>query len=267
MRHRHARPPARRRFLPPSLIMAGAAVGIAATGGASAFAGWVVQATAGPFTVHAARIPTMAPPTIRVRALPRIGWTAVEIAPGVPVQRYVVTRHLGPVNQVACDVPATAKPRCIDLHAPAGYQATYTIAATYGTQWTGEDSEPSNPVTMPGIALPLTIDGVVVLPGAAGAVIVPGAQPSSSPSLVAGTETAPSAASSPVSTAVSVPPLVTVPSSAQPTGGRETGPAPESTTPGAQPSQHPLPLLSVLPSRLPSVLQSRLASVLPSRLQ
>jgi hypothetical protein len=237
MRHRHARPPARRRFLSPSLVVAAAVAGIAATGGMAAYAGWEIRTTSGPFTVRAARIPQPAPPTVRPRVLPRIGWRPVEIAPGVPVQRYVVTRHLGAAAEVACDVPATATPRCVDAHAPGGYDVTYTVAAAYGTQWTGEDSAPSRPVAVPGVAVPVTVGGVVVPPGAGGAPVVPGGRPSSAPSLVAGTENPPSVESS---TPASEPP-----ETQQPTPEQTTTSAPGTGSTGGL----PVPL----PSRLPSL--------------
>jgi hypothetical protein len=120
------------------------------------------------------------PPKVAVRAVPRVKWAPVELAPGVPMHRYVVTRHLGPVMQIACDVPATAVLRCIDANAPAGYVMTYTVAAMYGSRWVGPASEPSAPVIRPGVAVPIVVDGVTIVPGPAGAVVVPEAAPSAS---------------------------------------------------------------------------------------
>ncbi|MFI7603226.1 hypothetical protein [Actinoplanes sp. NPDC049681] len=158
--------------------------------GVAAYGNWDVKAEAKTFTVRAASIPRMAAPDAEmppgeplvsgdglvVRG-PRISWRGVAIAADVPVQRYVVTRHLGPVAQVACDVPA-GRTRCVDRHPPAGYLVTYTVAAAYGSYWTGLASEESRPVLLPGEAAPIIVDGVVVLPGSAGGALVPGPGPS-----------------------------------------------------------------------------------------
>ncbi|UQU65766.1 hypothetical protein COUCH_05455 [Couchioplanes caeruleus] len=153
--------------------------------GVAAYGDWDVGAEEAQFTVHAASIPRMKAPIVElpggepqitaegiVAAGPRIAWDRVTIAPGTPVQRYVVTRHLGPIAQVACDVPA-ARARCVDESAPAGYLATYTVAATYGTFWTGEPSPASEPALLPGEAAPIVVDGVVLVPGADGSALVP----------------------------------------------------------------------------------------------
>ncbi|MEV6597215.1 hypothetical protein AB0M36_10175 [Actinoplanes sp. NPDC051346] len=104
---------------------------------------------------------------------PRIHWNRVEIAPRTPVRRYLVTRHLGPIAQLVCDVPAS-RDGCVDEHPPAGYLVTYTVVATHGAFWTGTASRPSRPVPLPGEAAPVVIDGVVVLlPGAGGGTVVP----------------------------------------------------------------------------------------------
>ncbi|GGQ40469.1 hypothetical protein [Couchioplanes azureus] len=188
MRRRHARTGSALRFLRSPLPIAGAALAVAIGSGVAAYGGWDVGADAATFTVHAASIPRMAAP---VAALPpgepritsdgllargpRIGWDRVEIAAGTPVQRYLVTRHLGPVTQLVCDVPA-GRHGCVDEHPPAGYLVTYTVVATHGAFWTGLASPPSAPIPLPGEAAPIVVDGVVVLPGAGGdAVVLPGA--------------------------------------------------------------------------------------------
>ncbi|WP_130509133.1 hypothetical protein [Krasilnikovia cinnamomea] len=174
------------------LIVVGAALGVAATGGVAAFAGWSVTVQPATFTVYAARIPQPAPPRARVHTPPWIAWQ--PLARGVPVDRYVVTRHLGPAAQVACEVPATARPRCTDRQAPAGYRATYTVAAAYGSHWVSVDSGPSAPVTVPGVGVPITVNGIQLRPGPDGTpVVVGGADPSADPSLVAGTTMSPPA--------------------------------------------------------------------------
>ena len=155
------------------------AVAAAAAGaGGMAYAGWTAGSTSEPFTVYASRIPRIDPPEVAVRSALHVKWTPVELASGVPMHRYVVPRHLGPVRQIACDVPATAVPRCIDANAPAGYVMTYTVAARYGSRWVGPASEPSAPAIRPGVAVPIVVDGVTIVPGPAGAVVVPEAAPS-----------------------------------------------------------------------------------------
>ncbi|PRY19255.1 hypothetical protein [Pseudosporangium ferrugineum] len=178
------------------LPMIGVATAVAIGTGVAAYANWDVKAEAATFTVRAASIPRMAAPDSRlpsgepdvgtdglVRHGPRITWRRIRIAEGVPVQRYVVVRHLGPITQVACDVPAR-RSSCVDAHPPAGYLVTYTVAARYGSHWSGMPSEPGPPVLMPGEAAPIMVDGVVVLPGAdgGGLVPVPGGGPSVAPS-------------------------------------------------------------------------------------
>jgi hypothetical protein len=167
----------RRAVRGPMLLAVAAA---AAGAGGMAYAGWAADSTSKPFTVYASRIPRVDRPQVAVRNIPRVRWTPVELAPGVPMHRYVVTRHLGPVRQIACDVPATAVPRCIDATAPAGYLMTYTVAARYGSRWVGPASEPSAPVVRPGVAVPIVVDGVTIVPGPAGAAVLPEAAPSAS---------------------------------------------------------------------------------------
>ncbi|WP_412752901.1 hypothetical protein [Krasilnikovia sp. M28-CT-15] len=174
------------------LIVVGAALGVAATGGVAAFAGWSVTVQPASFTVYAARLPQPAPPRARVHALPWVTWQPV--ARGAPADRYVVTRHLGPATQVACEVPAAARPRCVDRQAPAGYRATYTVAAASGSHWVSVDSAPSAPVTVPGVAEPVIVNGIQLWPGPDGTpVVVDGAAPSAYPSLVARTTMNPAA--------------------------------------------------------------------------
>lgn len=219
--------------------------------GVAAYGNWDVKAEAVTFTVHAASIPRMAAPDAElppgeplvsgdglvVRG-PRISWRRISIASGVRVQRYVVTRHLGPVTQVACDVPA-GRTRCVDWHPPAGYLVTYTVAATYGSYWTGLASESSRPVLLPGEAAPILVDGVVVLPGSAGGALVPGPGPSgiASPGAVVngpGTPAdpanpAPDTSASPQAPVI-VPPAPPETETPQSGGASEpAGPAPESS--------------------------------------
>ncbi|GAB1643014.1 hypothetical protein KRMM14A1259_34370 [Krasilnikovia sp. MM14-A1259] len=232
--------------------MVGAALGVAATGGVAAFAGWSVTVQPATFTVYAARLPQPAPPRVRVQELPRIAWEP----PGrtVPVDRYVVTRHLGPAAQVACEVPATARPRCTDRQAPPGYRATYTVAAAYGSHWVGVDSGPSGPVVMPGVAAPIWVDGIALRPGPDGtAVPVNGAVPSAYPSLVARTAASPAPAARiavPSGVVVSRRPVVLKPSAS---------PAPRSTGdssgggPGPDPGTATAPVSTAPPSVAPPV--------------
>jgi len=173
------------RFLRSPLPFIAVATAVAIGTGVAAYGDWDVSADSASFVVHAESIPRMKAPSATlpsgqpeitedglVVSGPRIRWDRVEIAPGTPVQRYVVTRHLGPIAQVACDVPA-GRTRCVDESAPAGYLATYTVAAAYGSFWTGVSSKPSEPMLLPGEAAPILVDGVFVLPGAGGTAVVP----------------------------------------------------------------------------------------------
>ena len=238
VRGRHERPrDDRRRSLQPSLLAAGVVAALATTGGVATVVGWSSESTSETFTVHAAAIPRVAPPSAHASTRPRIWWQAVRLADDVPVQRYVVTRHLGGVAQVACDIPATARPRCTDRYAPAGYRATYTVAARHGAHWTGADSAPSPAVTTPGVAVPISVNGMLIVPGADGAPVVVGAAPASAAPSAGPSGTAappPSAAPSEPADVVTEPPVVHVPP-APPVHGNEPEPGtevPDRTGPG-----------------------------------
>jgi hypothetical protein len=180
-------------------------------GGVAAFAAWDVSATPETFTVQAAHIPRMGPPRVRSGKIPRIRWGAVELLPGVPAQRYIVTRHLGPIALVACDVPPGATLQCADEFAPAGYRATYSVAATYGASWVGTPGAPSRAVTMPGTPVPMMINGVLVVPDPVTGVVA-SSPPASSSSSSSSLPSSPSASPSSVSAApVPVPSLPPIP--------------------------------------------------------
>ena len=229
----------RHRVLRTPLPVIGITTALIVGGGVAAFAAWDVQAQSQTFTVLAAHIPRMGPPRVRAGAIPRIRWGAVELMPGVPAQRYIVTRHLGPLAQVACDVPPGATLQCVDVFAPAGYQATYSVAATYGGSWVGPPGAPSRVVTMPGTAVPMLINGVMVMPGAGGVPIVdsPGVVPGDVPSAVSSLP--PSSSSSPVPGPPSEPP-VEVPSPT-PSKPLDRPQPPGHTQPSAPPSDPPSP--------------------------
>jgi hypothetical protein len=218
MRGRHAPPRDRRRSLQPLMLTAGVLTALATTGGVISAVGWSSGSTSETFTVHAAEIPRIARPAIRAHAQPRIAWKPVRLAEDVPVQRYVVTRHLGTVAQVACDIPATARPRCIDRFAPPGYQATYTVTARHGAHWRGTDSEPSPAVTMPGVAVPISVNGQLIVPGAAGTPVVVGSAPvaaadpsASAPAAAPDPAGEPSTGADPPIDVIAEPPAVVVP--------------------------------------------------------
>ncbi|HEX8344881.1 MAG TPA: hypothetical protein VF657_09075 [Actinoplanes sp.] len=202
-------------MLRPS-VLAVTTVALVAAGGVFAYAGWSSGTDSGSFTIYAATIPKVPAPRAAVPgatavppsdagstagstvgriaggssggtaveparpARPRIGWRPVRLAADVPVHRYVVTRHLGPVTEVVCERPATVVLRCVDRTAPAGYRMSYTVAARHGAHWVGADSERSAVITTPGIAVPVTVNGVAVLPGVDGEPVVPGVDPSAS---------------------------------------------------------------------------------------
>jgi hypothetical protein len=274
---RHAVPD-RRGFLQPAVLTLTAAVALAATGGAATLTGWATGSAPATVTVYAAEIPRMTQPRVIRHAQPRIVWTSVEIAPDVPVQRYVVTRHLGSVAQVACDVPATAGPRCTDVHAPAGYRATYTVTATYGSYWIGPDSAPSRVVATPGVAVPILVDGVTIVPGTAGVPVVVGAAPvagtagpsapASNVAVAPGAGTGPDPAESSPAAVVVVPPVVKPPApppneppGADPEPVEEAGKGPEKDAgKGAEkgpPDDLELPLPALEHGRVPEAVTGR----------
>ena len=240
MRGRHA--PARdtRRSLLPTLLGAGILTALATTGGVLTAVGWTTDSTSGPFTVHAAAVPRMDPPAARTGVRPRLSWRPVRIADDVPVERYVVTRHLGTVAQVACDIPATAPPRCVDRYAPAGYRATYTVAARHGAHWTGADSEPSPVVTAPGVAVPISVNGMLIVPGAGGAPVVVGAAPVATDPSAAASSPALRPSAGPSGPVIDEPPVVHVPP-APPAGSGPDGDPPAGQHPDRNPPDKPQP--------------------------
>jgi hypothetical protein len=231
------------------MLAAGVLAALATTGGVISAVGWSSGSTSETFTVHAAEIPRVARPAVRAHAQPRIAWNPVRIAEDVPVQRYVVTRHLGTVTQVACDVPATTRPRCIDRFAPPGYQATYTVTARHGAHWRSTDSEPSPAVTMPGIAVPISVNGMLIVPGTGGTPVVVGAAPEAVDPSAAPSSPAfePSAAPSgpvteepPVVRVPPAPPVDPVPDAVEPAAEAPDKPAPDKDHPGKdQPDKGP----------------------------
>ena len=164
-----------RRVVRRTALTGGVAASLALAGSMVTYASWSSATVSREFTVRSAAIPQTAAPRVTPGPRPRIAWTAVRLTAKVPVERYRVTRHLGAVAQVACEVPATARPVCEDRYAPPGYRATYTVAAVHGRHWIGPESPESAVVTAPGEAVPISIGGVVLVPGAAGdPVVVPG---------------------------------------------------------------------------------------------
>ena len=249
MRGRHAPPHGTRRSLQPSMLAAGILAALATTGGVISVVGWTTGSTSEAFTVHAAAVPRVDAPAVRAATRPRIAWSPVRITGDVPVERYVVTRHLGAVAQVACDVPATARLRCVDRYAPAGYRATYTVAARHGAHWTGPDSAPSPAVTTPGVAVPISVNGMLIVPGTGGTPVVVGAAPEAVDPSAAPSSPAfePSAAPSgpvteepPVVRVPPAPPVNPVPDAVEPAAEAPDKPAPDTDHPGKdQPDRAP----------------------------
>jgi hypothetical protein len=192
-------------MLRPSLLVLGTAAALVGGGSVLAFAGWTSSTVSPTFTIYATPVPQVPKPTVTLikvatkldrreprprprlglglglGANPRIQWTKVELTPDEDVSLYIVTRHAGAVAEVVCTLPATRTPICIDKTAPAGNVLTYTVAATYGTNWLGADSEPSPAVTMPGTPVVVTAGGVPVpsTSAAAPSAGVPSVAPSS----------------------------------------------------------------------------------------
>lgn len=159
-----------RRMLRPSLIVLATAVALVGGGGVLAFAGWTSRSTSETFTITAVGIPRMARPAVTRTLVPVITWKSVRIADDTPVDRYVVTRHLGEATKVVCSQPATLPAKCFDLTALPSDPFTYTVHATHGEHWVGADSEPSLPVD----AGPAPVDP-------SSTPVTPSAEPSPSP--------------------------------------------------------------------------------------
>jgi hypothetical protein len=150
-----------KRMLRPSLVLLGTAVALIGGGGVLAFAGWTSRSTSATFTVTAAKIPQIPRPTATRTIVPVITWKGVRIAPDDPVDRYVVTRHLGKATRIVCSQPATLLTKCVDFTAPPGSPFTYTVHATDGEYWVGADSEASPPL---GSLLALDPSGTPIAP-------------------------------------------------------------------------------------------------------
>lgn len=230
------------RSLLPALLGTGIVAALATTGGVLTVVGWTGESTSETFTVHAAGIPRADRPAARAAVRPRISWKPVRISGDVQVERYVVTRHLGEVTQVACDIPASARPRCTDRYAPAGYRASYTVTARHGAYWAGPDSAPSPEITVPGVAVPIAVDGVLIVPGTDGVPVVAGGAPagaSPTPSSPAGEPTpAPARPDAPAGEQ----PVRTVPPASPESGTTEPG-APAGEVPdeaAPEPSSEPV---------------------------
>jgi hypothetical protein len=88
-------------------LTGGVAVSLVLAGSVVTYASWSSATVSREFTVRSAAIPRMAAPRVASGAPPRIAWTPVRLTPRAPVERYRVTRHLGTVAQVACEVPAS----------------------------------------------------------------------------------------------------------------------------------------------------------------
>ena len=166
-----------RRLLRPSLILLGTAVALIGGGGVLAFAGWTSRSTSETFTITAAGIPRMAPPTVIRTLVPVITWKRVHIADDTPVDRYVVTRHVGKASKVVCSQPSSLPAKCLDLTALPSEPFTYTVHATHGEHWVGADSDPS---------LPVDVSPAPVDPSSTP--VSPSAEPSSSPTGTAGVD-------------------------------------------------------------------------------
>jgi hypothetical protein len=228
-------PAERRRFLQPFLLALGVAVALAAGGvGTGRLTGWATGSPPETFTVYAGKLPQVAKPRVHRHAQPRISWTSVELAPDRPAQRYLVTRHLGAVAQLACNVPAAAGPRCTDVYAPAGYRASYTVTATYSAYWVGPASEPSRVIATPGVPVPILVAGATIVPGSAGTPVVVRTAPPAVPTRPGGGAsgapappgTEPDPEPSEPASAVVVPPVLRPP--APPAQGAPDEPAKES---------------------------------------
>ncbi len=206
----------------PSLILLGTAGVLLAGGGVLAYAGWTSHSTSGTFTINAAGIPRMARPTVTRALVPTITWRQVRITDNTPVDRYVVTRHLGTATEVVCSQPATLGTSCADRTALPGEPFTYTVRATHGEHWVGADSEPSPPVDVPSSPAPTEPSSTPVTPSA---------EPSASPT---GTATVDGA--EPLTTETTPQHQSPSPSGSAPT----TDPAESKPTPGA-PGQAPTP--------------------------
>jgi hypothetical protein len=188
-------------MLRPSLVLIGTAVALLGGGGVLAFAGWTSRSTSATFTITAAKIPQVGRPTVSRTIFPVIAWKGVRISPNTLVHRYVVTRHLGTVERVVCNLPASPLTKCIDVTAPFGGPVTYTVHATHGEHWIGVDSEPSLPLGTVSPTPALDASGVPIAPSAD-----PAAPAASAPVDPATSEAVPTLSAPP---AAEVPPATT----------------------------------------------------------
>jgi len=134
------------------IVAAGATAMLAAGGGIAAWASWSTGSNSAAATARSGRIPVIGPPQVELSGdTLTIAWSPVQLAPGEPVDSYVVLRIDGSSAEVACTAAASAQ-SCDDDDAPAGRTVTYVVHATRGAHWVGENSEPSEEVLIPGLA-------------------------------------------------------------------------------------------------------------------
>lgn len=117
--------------------------------GVAAYGTEGVASESSPLTVYAIGVPEVPRPTaspVYAERATQVSWAGFDDQPGV--ERYLVTRHVGGAEAVACEVPA-GRESCVDRAAPPGEAVTYTVTAAFGESWVGTESEPSAPLTLP----------------------------------------------------------------------------------------------------------------------
>jgi hypothetical protein len=210
----------------PALIVT-ATTGLLAIGGSiAAFASWTTAPAASSLTITAAALPTMAAPRVLLIGRPVVRWDRVSLRAGVPVKRYVVTRHVGASSVVACDVPAVLA-TCVDLGAPVSKLMSYSVHATF-ERWAGAAGPRSGSVTVPfGLAAPAP--AVVAKVTAAGTAPVPSGETTPEPGTTQPGTDRPETTQTPPGTD---PSGSTQPGTAQPGTGQPETARPDATQPG-----------------------------------
>jgi hypothetical protein len=169
------------------LSLIGASATALVLGGAVfAFAGgWSTSSAAASMTIDAIDMPVGSKPTAELDGADvTLAWADDEIAAGVPVQTYLVTRHGAGGSTLVCTVATTT---CVDPAVPAG-SWTYTVQTGYET-WRGVAGQHSEAVVVEAAAAAVH-NGIVAgepapdQPKAPAADVDPSASPSPEPQKV-----------------------------------------------------------------------------------
>jgi hypothetical protein len=141
-----------------SLVIATASTAVLG-GTLVAFANWTVPSKLVKYTVHTAKMPRGVTPAVgKVGRDAVLTWFPQDIAPGTPMQSYIVTRHSVTDAGLIEEFPPTTATTFTD-DGVGGGKWYWTLRPKY-EQWEGEEGRKSDRLTFPAIpAGPLAMKG------------------------------------------------------------------------------------------------------------